>query len=354
MKIIFFDADNDKNTESFFTNNFVIPAKAGTGLVKGEQSELTGAELEFVTDATPAIGSDLSAEALAEVDADVISVTVNSKITAAVLAKFPNLKLIATRSTGYNHIDLDYCKAHGVKVANVTGYGEIAVAEFAVGLMLALTRKIFLAAGDLRAGRVDMQRYAGHDISGKVIGVFGTGATGSHFAKLVHAFGAIVIAHDRTPNPALDGIVEYTDLDDLYARSDIVALNIPSNAENYHIINDVAISKMKPGAKILNVARGELINAGALYDALLSGQIGGAAMDVMEYEGQTAAISGVQGLTDEQARTVAYNSKMLKMDNVIITPHAAFNSAEANQKILNDTLATITAFATGQDFKTIQ
>ncbi|MCL2017676.1 MAG: hypothetical protein FWG80_02815 [Alphaproteobacteria bacterium] len=323
MKIIFFDSD--KRVRDFY-----------------KEKKFGRAKIEFVP------GSAKGSK-----DAVAISIDVKSKMDAVMIAKFPNLKLIATRSTGFDHIDADYCRQHGIKIANVAGYGEIAVAEFAIGLLLALMRKIFLAASDLRAGRIDMPKYLGHDISGKTIGIFGTGAIGSHFAKLVHAFGAHVIAHDRNKNPKLSKIVEYVNLDTLYRQSDIVALNIPANADNYHIINAAAIKKMKRGVILLNVARGELIDAGALYNALLSGKVGGVAVDVLEQEQALTTTAGMHGLSCVDALIVLYNKKMLNMDNVIVTPHAAFNSAEANARILDATFETLSAFANGKPYKTI-
>lgn len=331
MKIVFFDAD-DKVREFYKGKKF---GKAKIEFVRNSPGEISGRKP-------------------AAFDADAISVFARSVLDKKTLSKFPNLKLVATRSTGFNHIDVEYCRKRKIKIANVVGYGEIAVSEFAVGLMLALTRKIFPAAADLRAGRVeDMEKYLGGDVSGKTIGVFGTGAIGSHFARLVHAFGAKVIAHDRSPDTKLAGIVEYVGLDALYKKSDIVALNIPANAANYHIINAAAIKKMKRGVMLLNVARGELIDARALYDALLSGHVGGAAQDVLEQENAVAANAGAQDLTADQARIVLFNEKMMNMDNVIFTPHVAFNSAEANRRILQSNLETLAAFAAGKEYRTI-
>ncbi len=317
MKVIFFDSDS--RLREFF-------------------KDFDKADVVFIDTTAQDTMEDVIAQ---HFDAGVISVFTSSYLSADFMAKFKNLKLIAARSTGINNIDSEYCKVNNIEISNVTGYGEIAVSEFAVGLLLALSRKIFLASGDLKTGRVDMSKYEGFDISGKTVGVFGTGAIGSHFAKIIHSFGAKIIAHDRNENPELANILTYVDLDTLYAKSDIVALNIPANAANYHIVDSVALEKMKRGAVVLNIARGELIDSGALYEAILSGHIGGVAMDVLEQEGAVASVSGAQGLTPEQMKTVLFNEKMLNMDNVIFTPHVAFNSAEANLRILAKTRETL-------------
>ncbi|MCL2758495.1 MAG: hypothetical protein FWE64_04230 [Alphaproteobacteria bacterium] len=319
MKIIFFDSD-----------------KMLSDYYKGKDFKNAG--VEFVSDTAQAAGAE-------HLNADVISVFVNSVLDAAVLSRFPNLKLVAARSSGVNHIDVEYCAAHNIKVASVGGYGEFAVSEFAMGLLLCLMRKIIPANRGMIDGRPEMEKYMGHDIHGKTVGVFGTGVIGSRFARLAHAFGARVIAYGREQNPELSGVVEYVALDTLYKESDIVALNIPANAENYHIVNTAAIVKMKPGVILINVARGELINAPALYDALVSGHVGGVAQDVLELETAMNSAQGAETLSKDQMEIVMRNEKMMHMENVIITPHTAFNSVEANMRILDMTYRNILEFS---------
>ena len=318
MKIVFFNTD--QMTQNYF-----------------KDKNFAGAGVYFV--AAPA--ADAAAEYL---DADIISVFVNSALDAATLSKFPNLKLIAARSAGINHIDIEYCRAHNIKVTNAAGYGEFAVSEFAMGLLLCLMRRIIPANRDMISGHIEIDKYMGRDIRGKTIGVFGTGTIGSAFARLAHAFGARIIAHDRGGNPALLGIVEYVDLDTLYKESDIVALNIPANAANYHIIDAAAIAKMKRGVILLNIARGELVNSRALHDAIVSGHVGGVAQDVLELENAMNLAAGVDTLSRDQMEIVMYNEKMKLMDNVIFTPHTAFNSVEANLRILEMTYENISEF----------
>ncbi|MCL1902336.1 MAG: hypothetical protein FWG18_01765 [Alphaproteobacteria bacterium] len=331
MKIIFFDAID--TVHEFY-----------------KDKKFKGTDVVFIDNPAQDI---TAADLKAHKDADAISIFTHSELDAQTLKKFPNLKLIALRTTGFNKVDTEYCKNHGIKVSNVVGYGEVAVSEFAIGLLIALMRKILPGVKDMRRSRVDMSKYRGHDIHGKTIGVFGTGAIGAHFAHLAHAFGANVIAYDRIQNPKCQSVAKYVDLDTLYAESDIIALNIPANAQNYHIINESAIAKMKRGVILLNVARGELMDAEALYDALLSGHIGGLAQDVLELEFETVTISSAKGLTDEQLRIVLFNKKMMHMDNVIFTPHMAFNSVEATMRIFTSVYETLTAFIDGKKFRTI-
>ena len=136
--------------------------------------------------------------------AEIISTFVYSRLGRDLLSKFPNLKMISTRSTGYNNVDLDYCREKGIKVANVVGYGEITVAEFAVGVLLNLTRKIRTAQRKLKHGIVNVEEDIGIDLYGKTVGVIGTGAIGRHFARLIKAFGCKVLAYDLYPNKALE------------------------------------------------------------------------------------------------------------------------------------------------------
>ncbi|MCL2629732.1 MAG: hydroxyacid dehydrogenase [Alphaproteobacteria bacterium] len=318
MKIAFFNSDQMLN--DYF-----------------KDKTIQGATMEFISEPAGVTGAGL--------DADAISVFVNSNLDAATLKKFPNLKLIATRSTGFNHIDTDYCQERGIKLHNVNGYGEFAVSEFAIGLMISLMRKIFTAYQDMMTGKIDLSKYQGRDIHGKTVGVFGTGTIGSHFARLAKGFGTRVIAYDRKPNPDLEGMVEFVDLDTLYKESDIVALNIPANAENYHIVDEKAIAKMKRGVVLLNIARGELIKSGALYDALISGQVGGVAQDALELEASMKLAQRIDTLTQDQMEIVLYNKKIMQLDNVLITPHTAFNSVEANIRIMDMTYDTLQAFA---------
>ncbi len=289
--------------------------------------------------------------------AEIISTFVYSRLSGELLSKFPNLKMISTRSTGYNNVDLDYCKKHGIKVANVVGYGEITVAEFAVGVLLNLTRKIRTAQRKLKHGIVNVAEDIGIDLDGKTVGVIGTGAIGRHFARLIKAFGCKVLAYDLYPNQALvdEGTCEYTDLETIYKESDIIGLNCPATKENYHLINAETIKKLKDGVYIVNTARGELIDTAALYDALVSGKVAGAGLDVLDYE-DVILKNDIDIAKDKDKDFIFYslvNQKLVQLENAIVTPHIAFNSVEANLRILNTSMQHVIDFINGVDIKSV-
>ncbi|MDR1596036.1 MAG: hypothetical protein LBR91_03905 [Puniceicoccales bacterium] len=290
-------------------------------------------------------------------DAEIISTFVYSRLSADVLENFKNLKLISTRSTGYNNVDLDYCKAHGIKVANVSGYGEITVAEYAVGLMLSLTRKIGFSNNKLRNGVVNVGEDMGIDLSGKTVGVIGTGAIGRHFAKLCRAFGCNILAHDPFPNQKLidEGVCTYVPMDDLLGSADIIALHCPSTKENYHFVNKETIEKMKDGVFLVNTARGELISPIDFYEAIVAGKISGAGLDVLDYEDVIIKddVEVVKNSDKSVAITSLVNAKLLQLPNVIVTPHIAFNSSDAVRRILNSSIDTITDFISGKNVTSV-
>ncbi len=285
-------------------------------------------------------------------DTEIISVFTHSEtIPNETLDKFPNLKLIATRTTGFNHIDLDYCKSRGIAVTNVPRYGEATVAEFAFGLLLALARRIIHGRNGMAHAHVEMEKYMGFDLMGKTVGVIGTGSIGRHFIKIARGFGMNVLAYDPYHNPELADL--YVDnIDTIYEQSDIISLHVPSTPANYHMLNEAAFDKMKNGVIIINTARGDLIDTQALYKALRDGKVGGAGLDVLENED---FVISDEAMTTGCARTKdsdflldsAMNLKLLQFRNVIATPHIAFNSIDAINRINATTFETITLFMHG-------
>lgn len=284
-------------------------------------------------------------------DCQIISVFVHSElIDNKKLDLFSNLKIIATRSTGFNHIDLTYCKKRGISVLNVPSYGEATVAEFTFGLLLNLSRKIILSRDAMACGRVCLDDYLGFDLMGKTIGVIGTGSIGRHVIKLAEGFGMHVLAYDIYPK---EDLKQYyvSSLDELYLRADIISLHVPSTRENFHLLNQDAFSKMKNGVLILNTARGDLIDTQALYLALKCGKVAGAGLDVLENEDfllhddiiTSQKISDSEFLLDS-----AMNLKLLQFKNVIATPHVAFNTYDAIMRINSVTLENIQSFLKGQ------
>lgn len=300
--------------------------------------------------------SNLTAQELQKYkDADIISVFALSsqRLQAASLDNFANLKLISTRSTGFDHIDLAYCKKRGIAVVNVPKYGEATVAEYAMGLLLNLSRKIITARNDMFDGKYDVKEYIGFDLYGRTIGVIGTGAIGRHMIKLAQGFGMNVLAYDLYPNEEFCRIcnIKYVPLEELYAKSDIISLHVPSTKENYHMINDAVIKKMKDGVIIINTARGDLIDAESLYRNLVSGKVGGAGLDVLEDEDvliHDDIILKQGAMSMDFALNTIINNKLLRLKNVIITPHMGFNSTDAVHRILKTTLESITSFVNGK------
>ena len=280
----------------------------------------------------------------------ILSVFTSSRLTEDVLNQFPNLQLIATRSVGYSHIDTNYCKNKGITVVNTPHYGDYTVAEFAFTILLNLVRKVFNAQEDLKAGIVDNQ-YFGVELFNKKIGIIGLGGIGSKALKIASGFSMEILAHDPYQNKDLKEKYdfEYTDVDYICENADIIALFAPSTPENYHLINAERISKMKKSVVIVNTARGELIDTQALYNALLDNKIAGAALDVLECE-EALAKSCVYFKDDvcndvKCIKNTLINHKLLTLPNVIVTPHAAYDTKEAVNRIID---MTVTSF---KDFK---
>ncbi|MDE6432311.1 MAG: hypothetical protein K2L13_02855 [Opitutales bacterium] len=335
-KIVFCDVDDD--TRAFLNTSQLL-----------KQYEVV--MLEDCLDKTPANIIEKNTDAV------VISTFVYSKLSGDLLKKFPHLRMISTRSTGYNNVDLEYCKAHNISVVNVVGYGEITVAEYALGMLLDLTRKISFSNKKLREGHVDVNGDIGIDLSGKTIGVIGTGAIGRHFVKICYALGCTILTYDPFQNQALidSGMCRYTSLDEIFQKSDVISLHCPSTEENYHMINEASIKKMKHGVFIVNTARGELIDALPLYDAIISGKIAGAALDVLDHENAIIKhdIESVKHAGAESALYSLINEKLLQLPNVIITPHIAFNSSDAIRRILETSVKNIHAFLCGEQVKSV-
>lgn len=287
-------------------------------------------------------------------DAEIISVFTSSKVPGDILKTMPNLKLIATRSTGFNNIDLEYCKMAGVKVVNVPKYGEVTVAEFAFALLLNVVRKISQSYDALKLGKVNLHGSIGMDLLGKTIGIIGTGSIGCYTAKIAHGFGMKILSYDPYPRKDIEEIfgVKYVELDKLLKKSDIISLHAPSTKENFHMINDEAFHKMKDGVIIINTARGEIMDTNALYRALQSGKVAGAGLDVLECEEIIAQedryLVNIDCLQKECLEKTLINHKLLDMPNVVITPHIAFDTKEAIERILSTTIENIKGYLKGE------
>ena len=284
-------------------------------------------------------------------DSEVISPFIYSKLDAAQLAKLPKLRLIATRSTGFDHIDMAACKQRGIVVSNVPFYGENTVAEHTFALILALSRKVHEAFVRVRAGNFSLEGLRGFDLKDKTIGVVGAGRIGLHVIRIARGFGMKVLAFDVRRDNFLTEVLgfEYAEMDALLGRSDIITLHAPYNKHTHHLINRDNIGKIKRGAILINTARGGLVDTEALLTALEKGILSGAGLDVLEGEEAVYEESALLGdaVNPERLRRAIQNHLILKKPNVVFTPHNAFNSQEALERILQTTADNVLAFAAG-------
>lgn len=290
---------------------------------------------------------------LTDPEAQVLCTFIESHIGEAELARFPTLKLIATRSTGFDHIDLAAAKARGVTVTNVPFYGENTVAEFAFALLLALSRRIIDADERVReAGLFSSAGLRGFDLAEKTIGVVGTGHIGAHVIRMAQGFGMKVIGFDAFPNADLAHALGFTylPLPELLATSDIITLHVPYNEHTHHLINRENIGSIKKGAYIINTARGAVLETQALVEALQNGVVAGAGLDVLEEEGylaDEAALLTAAHPREEDLKTVLADHYLINHPRVIVTPHLAFNTTEAVKRILDATIENIQHFSGG-------
>lgn len=275
-------------------------------------------------------------------DIDILSTHSDSKVTEDIINGLPKLKLIATRTTGFDHIDLKTAKEKNIVVCTVPSYGEDTVAEYAFALLLALSRKIIPAYNRIHTQRLcTTENLQGFDLKGKTIGIIGTGKIGIHAIKIALGFGMNVLAYDvyEKLDLAKDLGFKYVSLDELLENSDIISLHVPYFPSTHYLINKENIKKVKKGAVIINTARGKVVDTEAVLLGLEQGYLAGAGLDVFEEEAQL-----------KNDRCIPLNStidKIIKMENVIVTPHNAFNSKEAEERIVQTTVENIQAFKKG-------
>ncbi len=296
----------------------------------------------------------ISSAALKKVkDSEALSVFIYSQVGKKALDMLPNMKLIAAMSTGFNHIDVAECKRRGIAVCNVPTYGENTVAEHTFALLLALSRKIHLSYDRTQKSDFSAVGLRGFDLKGKTIGVIGCGHIGKHVVRMAKGFEMEVLVHERNPDLKLAGELGFTpaNLDELYAKSDIITFHLPLNDSTRHMFSSGALKKVKKGAIIINTSRGEIIDTKALIGGLNKKIIGGAGLDVLEGEcfiREEKQVINPNFAKECDLRVVLQNHVLLKMPNVLITPHNAFNSTEALERILNTTIENIDAFSNGR------
>jgi len=280
-------------------------------------------------------------------DHDAVCLFVNDCADAKVVELLANMniKLIAMRCAGYNNVDLNACKVHGIQVVRVPAYSPYAVAEYAMGLIMTLNRKLHKAYNRTREGNFALQGLLGFDIHGKTVGVVGTGKIGVCLIDILVGFGCKILCHDVYQNSAVKAKpnTKYVDLDEIFASSDIISLHVPLLESTRHMINSESIAKMKKGVMLINTSRGALIETSALINGLKSGRIGSAGLDV--YEEEEAYF-----FEDHSAEVIsdAVLARLLTFPNVLVTGHQAFFTFEALNNIAETTLNNIDAFVDGK------
>jgi D-lactate dehydrogenase len=255
------------------------------------------------------------------------------------------VRLLVLRSAGFNHVDLAACRRLGIAVARVPAYSPYAVAEHAVCLLLTLNRHVHRAWQRVRELNFSLDGLTGFDVHGRTVGVIGTGRIGTVFARIMTGFGARVLAYDPQPAAEIQTMpaVQLTDLEQLIEQSDIISLHCPLTEQSRHMINADRLSRMKPGVMLLNTSRGGLIDTKALIQALKSGRIGAAGLDVYEEEeGIFFSDLSESGLQDDVL------ARLLTFPNVLITSHQAFLTREALQNIAERTLQSLLEFRNGE------
>jgi D-lactate dehydrogenase len=305
-----------------------------------EANQKHGHELEFfeprLTPATSPLAAGFGA----------VCAFVNDQLNAEVLDALAEhgTRLIALRSAGFNHVNLESAAALGLTVARVPAYSPYAVAEHAVALILALNRKLHRAYARVREGNFSLDGLLGFDIHGCTVGIVGTGKIGVAFARIMKGFGCRLLAHDPHPNAACEELgVEYVELSELFARSDIIALHAPLTPDTHHLINAASLAQMRDGVMLINTSRGALVDTRAVINALKAGKLGALGLDVYEEEEDLF-------FEDFSGQVIADDvfARLLTFPNVVITGHQGFFTREALRNIAETTLANVSAFESGR------
>src|SRR5213596_1249278 len=249
--------------------------------------------------------------------ADALIVRSETRVTASLMARAPHLRVVARAGTGVDTIDVHAATRRGIAVMNAPGANTVSAAEHAMGLLLALVRHIPWAAEAMRRGEWDRKRFEGTELRGKTIGIVGLGRVGGHVAGIARAFGMHVVGHDPylSPERAAELQLKLLPLDQLLGQADVVTLHVAHTEQTHHLINAARLKLMKPTAVLVNTARGELVDAVALAEAVREKRIGGAAIDVFAVEPLPA------------------DAPLRKLERVILTPHLAASTAEAQERV---------------------
>jgi len=286
-------------------------------------------------------------------DAEILSPFIYSDLSRGVLQRFEGVRLIATRSTGFDHIDTTYCREQGITVCNVPTYGDNTVAEHVFALLLAISHRLVDSVNRTRRGEFSQEGLQGFDLRGKTLGVIGTGSIGRYVIEIARGFRMRVLAYDVVEDDelAIHLGFQYVPLDELLANSDVVTMHVPANEKTHHMISDDEFGKMKHGSVFINTARGEVVDIRALVRALATGQVSAAGLDVLPEEPtirEEAELLHSLFREEHDLQTLLADHILLRLRNVIITPHNAFNTREAIERILETTVQNIDAFPRGR------
>lgn len=290
-------------------------------------------------------------------DAEIISTFIYSTITKEVVDQLPKLKFVTTRSTGFDHIDVNYCRTKDIVVANVPSYGIHTVAEHTFMLILALAKKLIPSAERARKGNFSLEGLQGFDLNGKVLGVIGAGKIGTSVVHIAKCFGMHVLILKHHNEISDNKNIEYVDLDTLLSRSDVVTLHLPLTPTTKYFINMKNIEKFKKGALLINTARGGLIETQAILEGLEKGILSGVGLDVLEDEKEIKEereLLSSEFMQRHDLKTALMEHMLMDRDDVLITPHKAFDTREAVQEILEITAGNITAFENGKPENTLE
>jgi len=268
-------------------------------------------------------------------DAEILCGMHNCDFSKKNLEKCPNLKMIMTRTVGYDHIDLEWAEKKGIPVCNIPDYGSHVIAEHVFALLLTSTRNVLEGETLTAHGGFHFKGLRGMALKGKTLGVVGTGKIGMHVCKIASmGFEMNVIAFDKYPNKAMAKKINFKyvrSLNDIWKKSDIITLHLPLFPSTKHMINTTSIAKMKDGVVLINTARGELIDTKALIKAIKKGKFQDVALDVIEHE-----------------KNIKLSKEILKLPGVIITPHIAFYADDSMENMIKEGCASIKRFLKGQ------
>lgn len=341
--------------------------------------ETEDAEQEFFTAGLP--DDDLRyVDSLDEVGADAegLAPLFYTQITASFLDAHPSLHFIASRSTAHDNIDIAACRQRQIQVATAPNYGDNTVAEHTFALILALSRRLRESMEAKESSHFTYESVRGFELKNKTLGVIGSGRVGLHVIRIAKAFGMQVVAYDLKPQLLMAEILgfEYRGMDELFSESDIITLHIPLLPNTHHLLDREAFAKCKHGVVVINTARGALIDTDALVEMLDNGTVRGVGLDVLEEERvlqkETMNIIGDQIVSRLQAGSAAHkvqpsnperireiqglicNTELIARPNVVFTPHVAFNSVEALERINVATLQNLKAFIAGDAINLVE